>query len=92
MKLFRSRVFTPLRESYAYWDDAYLAVGDDGRIAGVGPWPERPNVEAETIEAGPHALITPGLIDTHLHAPQLEMIGSYGGDLLAWLNRYTFPT
>jgi hypothetical protein len=29
---------------------------------------------------------------THLHAPQLEMIGSYGGHLLEWLNRYTFPT
>ncbi|HEY8712989.1 MAG TPA: guanine deaminase, partial [Thermoanaerobaculia bacterium] len=24
--------------------------------------------------------------------PQLEMIGSYGGHLLEWLNRYTFPT
>jgi guanine deaminase len=31
-------------------------------------------------------------VDTHLHAPQLEMIGSYGGHLLEWLNRYTFPT
>jgi guanine deaminase len=92
VKLFRSRLFTPLRESYAYWDDAYLAVDDGGRIAGVGAWPERPHVEAETIELGSNALVTPGLIDTHLHAPQLEMIGSYGGDLLAWLNRYTFPT
>jgi guanine deaminase len=43
-----------------------------------------------SISAG--KLIAPGFIDTHLHAPQLEMIGSYGGHLLEWLNRYTFPT
>ena len=44
------------------------------------------------MELGSDALITPGFFDTHLHAPQLEMIGSYGGHLLDWLNRYTFPT
>ncbi len=44
------------------------------------------------IQLRPSQLITPGFFDTHLHAPQLEMIGSYGGHLLEWLNRYTFPT
>ncbi|MEA2488865.1 MAG: guanine deaminase, partial [Acidobacteriota bacterium] len=47
---------------------------------------------ADVVDCGRHALITPGFVDTHLHAPQLEMIGSYGGHLLEWLNRYTFPT
>ena len=37
-------------------------------------------------------LITPGLIDTHSHFPQTEMIASYGSQLLEWLERYTFPT
>jgi guanine deaminase len=37
-------------------------------------------------------LITPGLIDTHLHFPQTEIIASYGEQLLEWLERYTFPT
>lgn len=36
-------------------------------------------------------LITPGFIDTHLHFPQLDIIGSYGETLLGWLERYTFP-
>ena len=36
-------------------------------------------------------LILPGFIDTHVHAPQLDVIGSYGAELLDWLNRYTFP-
>ena len=36
-------------------------------------------------------LILPGFIDTHVHCPQLDVIGSYGAELLDWLNRYTFP-
>ena len=37
------------------------------------------------------ALILPGLIDTHIHYAQAQVIGSYGAQLLDWLNRYTFP-
>ncbi|WAC75067.1 guanine deaminase [Roseateles sp. SL47] len=36
-------------------------------------------------------LILPGFIDTHVHSPQLDVIGSYGTELLDWLNTYTFP-
>ena len=36
-------------------------------------------------------LIIPGLIDTHIHFPQTEMIGAYGEQLLTWLNKYAFP-
>ena len=36
-------------------------------------------------------LILPGFIDTHVHLPQLEVIGSYGAELLDWLETYTFP-
>jgi guanine deaminase len=37
-------------------------------------------------------LLIPGLIDSHLHFPQIEMIASYGEQLMAWLENYTFPT
>ncbi len=37
-------------------------------------------------------LIIPGLIDTHVHYPQTDMIASYGEQLLQWLETYTFPT
>lgn len=37
------------------------------------------------------ALLTPGFIDTHVHSPQLDIIGSYGAELLDWLRTYTFP-
>ena len=46
---------------------------------------------AEIIEH-PNALIAPGMIDTHVHFPQVDVIASYGEQLLDWLNNYTFPT
>jgi len=36
-------------------------------------------------------LVLPGFIDTHVHMPQLDVIASYGAELLDWLNNYTFP-
>lgn len=38
-------------------------------------------------------MLVPGLIDTHIHAPQYAIAGT-GTELplLEWLNRYTFPT
>lgn len=36
-------------------------------------------------------LILPGFIDSHVHMPQLDVIASYGTELLDWLATYTFP-
>ncbi len=34
----------------------------------------------------------PGLVDTHIHAPQYRYTGTgYDKQLLEWLNTYTFP-
>jgi guanine deaminase len=98
VKLFRARIFTPIADpfrsaaanSYLWYDDGYLAI-DRSRIVSAGPWEQHPS-GATVVDLGRNALITPGFFDCHLHAPQLEMIGSYGGHLLEWLNRYTFPT
>jgi guanine deaminase len=101
VRIYRARIFTPVADPFAdgveashrYYAEGHLAVSDDGRIVSVGEWADAPhdasNVEVVDLDG---KLITPGFIDTHLHAPQLEMIGSYGGHLLEWLNRYTFPT
>lgn len=37
------------------------------------------------------ALILPGFIDTHLHFPQMDIIGSFANGLLDWLKTHTFP-
>ena len=39
----------------------------------------------------PNHLISPSLIDLHIHYPQTDMIAAYGEQLLSWLERYTFP-
>ncbi|MEE9332484.1 MAG: guanine deaminase [Granulosicoccaceae bacterium] len=36
-------------------------------------------------------VIVPGFVDTHIHYPQLDIIASYGEQLLQWLEKYTFP-
>jgi guanine deaminase len=100
VKVFRGRVFTPIGDpfaagdaasSYRTYHDGFIAIDDDGRIGAVGDWHDAPR-NAEVTNLGKDVLISPGFIDTHLHAPQLQMIGSYGGHLLEWLNHYTFPT
>jgi guanine deaminase len=42
------------------------------------------------IDHRPH-LILPGFIDAHVHMPQMQVIASFGAELLDWLNTYTFP-
>lgn len=37
------------------------------------------------------SFILPSFFDTHIHFPQLDMIGSCAEELLLWLQRYTFP-
>jgi guanine deaminase len=44
---------------------------------------------ASVVDYRPN-LICAGFIDTHLHFPQMQVIGSYAGALLEWLNKYTF--
>jgi guanine deaminase len=40
----------------------------------------------------PNQFLIPGLIDTHIHAPQYVFTGTgYDRTLLDWLNTYTFP-
>ena len=68
--------------------DHWLLI-DDGRI--VGRQAQAPD---DSWVRKDHAgqLVLPGFIDTHVHCPQLEVIGSYGTELLDWLERYTFPS
>ncbi len=77
--------------SYAYHEDGAVLVRG-GSIAAVGDYTavSAEAGDAVTVDHRPH-LILPGLIDTHNHMPQMQVIGSYGAQLLDWLNTYTFP-
>lgn len=71
-----------------------LLIIKDGKIVYSGDWYEgKANLTAGIRICDYRGkLITPGFIDTHVHFPQVEIIGSYGEQLLEWLNTYTFPT
>ncbi len=65
---------------------------ESGRIVDVG---EARDVIAHApagaaIDDHAGRLILPGFIDTHIHYPQTRVVGSYGAQLLEWLQKYTF--
>lgn len=74
--------------SYRYFADGMVVIAD-GKIASVGDFDAGVVGDAEIIDHRPH-LILPGFIDLHLHYVQSQMIASYAGSLLEWLNTYTF--
>ena len=78
--------------SFEFFDDGLLVIAD-GRVASLGParelLPALPT-DAQLIEHG-DSILLPGFVDTHVHYPQTDIIGSGGRQLLDWLENYTFP-
>jgi guanine deaminase len=75
-----------------YFEDGLLVV-ENGLIAQVGPAEEiLPTIPEETKPEDLNGkLIVPGLVDCHVHFSQLDIIASYGEQLLDWLHRYAYP-
>lgn len=85
--------------SYRYEEDGGLWLVDGkikarGDFASIKALAEKENaalqVKTEVIDHS-GKLIMAGFIDNHIHFPQTQVIGSYGTQLLDWLNLYTFP-
>ncbi|MCK0195373.1 guanine deaminase [Ancylobacter sp. 6x-1] len=97
--LLRGRILTfhadpaETEDNHRYIEDGAILVAD-GIIEAVGSHDElrRQDIIKGAIEIDhrPH-LIVPGFIDPHIHFPQVQVIASWGTQLLDWLNRYTFP-
>jgi guanine deaminase len=100
-ELFRATIFhTPhnpfqldINDSNALvcYQDGGLLIGD-GRIAACGDF--------ETLRAANRGAVTtdwrtgfvvPGFVDTHVHFPQLRIIGALGRSLLDWLECVALP-
>lgn len=78
--------------SLAYFQDGALIVKEE-KILELGEYSEMCTKYAKSTQIDYRGkLIVPGLIDSHIHFPQTEMIAKYGDQLLEWLNNYTFPT
>jgi guanine deaminase len=96
-ELLRAPIFhtprNPFRDSNtleSYSDGALLI--RDGRIAGCGDYPAirsaYPHVPVRDLRGG---FLLPGLIDTHIHFPQLRVLGALGRSLLDWLEQCALP-
>jgi len=100
MKAYKGSVFymvddpaiVEIEAAHHYFADGMLVV-DNGHVVAAGDRSDiEPTLKASTqvIDHG-NNLLVPGFIDTHIHFPQLDMIASFGEQLLDWLNKYTFP-
>lgn len=80
------------QRAWQYWDDGALKI-EGGKVAAVGPAGEilAAPAPADVVIDHRGKLILPGFIDTHVHFAQVDVIASYGRQLLDWLNEYTFP-
>jgi len=97
----RGVIYSPIADPFfnapedcvVYESDGLIWIRD-GRIQAIGDYNAiRAQLPDEIdIRHYPDSILLPGFIDAHIHYPQVEIIGSYGTQLLEWLNKYTFPT
>ena len=74
-----------------HFADGALVI-DNGKIAACGDYPElrksHPDAPVRDLRAG---FVLPGFIDTHIHFPQVRILGGLGYSLLDWLEKLTLP-
>ncbi|MDZ7711046.1 MAG: guanine deaminase [Roseovarius sp.] len=78
-------------DAYSYIEDGALWVAK-GLIVASGDYADIAT-QAPTVPVTDHRphLMMAGFIDPHIHFPQVQVIASWGAQLLDWLNTYTFP-
>ena len=88
----RARVLTPLAAGGTRYEaDGRIDVDAAGRIVAAGPWTGDAPGADRALDLRP-LLVLPGMVDLHVHLPQLPNAGVGAGlDLLTWLRRYIFP-
>ncbi len=96
-ELLRASLFhtprNPFRDSSALesYPDGGLLIRE-GRVAGCGDYgtlrDAHPDVPTVDLRGG---FLLPGFIDTHIHFPQLRVLGDMGRTLLDWLEQRALP-
>jgi guanine deaminase len=95
--ILRAAVFhvprNPFREEQALeaFADGAIVV-EQGRIAACADYSAiraaHPGAPERDLRGG---ILLPGLVDTHIHYPQMRLIGGIGYELLDWLEQHTMP-
>ena len=88
----RARLLTPLADGGTRHElDGLIEVDAAGRLGYAGATADRADAAASATDLRPWVAL-PGLVDLHVHLPQIPNAGVGAGmDLLAWLERYIFP-
>ena len=75
-----------------YVEDGVLVI-DSGRVTRRGAADDMLGSLPTGVDVTDYRgkLIVPGFIDCHVHFPQLDIMGSFGAQLLDWLNQYAYP-
>ncbi len=73
------------------YNPGFMVVNDQGNIQEVTKNNPRATYPTHAFFDHSTDLIIPGLIDLHNHLPQFAYAGLGDGQLLEWLNNYTFP-
>ncbi|WP_297912273.1 guanine deaminase [Thiomonas sp.] len=69
--------------------DGWL-LAEGGRVVAVRAADAPPDASWRREDWRGHLLL-PGFIDLHVHAPQIDVMGSWGEGLLRWLEDFTYP-
>src|SRR5690349_11264120 len=80
-------------QAISWYSDGLLII-EDNHILASGDYQTliKDSLYEGTIIDHSGKIIMPGLIDTHIHYPQTDIICSPSEGLIPWLNNYTFPT
>lgn len=96
-ELIRASIFHVIGNPWR--DDATLAAFEDGgllidkgRIVACGPFDAvRAQASAAVLSDWRGEFLLPGFVDTHVHFPQLRIVGQPGRSLLDWLEHVALP-
>jgi guanine deaminase len=78
---------------FSFFEDGCVLINERGLIQDLGSWQQLGSSLGPDIAVKDYSghLLCPGFIDTHVHGAQLDVIASYGTQLLDWLALHTFP-
>lgn len=94
-RAYRGRILHCLnRDDIEVITDGGLLVNAEGLIDACTSWrqlTESGQLEGvQVISLMPHQWIVPGIVDMHVHLPQMEVAGCQEENLLSWLERHIF--